>query len=239
MAFGELHGHPVGAEWELELLQAMHASGRPVALAMEFFERDTQAALDAYLAGDMEEEAFLKATRQGKAYATTHGPLIAYCKAHGIPVIAANAPRPLVKAYRKQEAPYAEWLPTLTETERATLPRSTSTPEDAYREAFMKLMGPKRGPSFFRSQALWDDAMGEAVADFRAAHPETAVLLVVGAFHVTRRLGTVTKLLERQPGDRVHVMVMKMAQEGLTFDDTHREAGDVVVLVRRPSASKP
>lgn len=239
VAFGELHGHPVGAALELKLLQAMHASGRPVALAMEFFERDTQEALDAWLAGSLDDDAFLAATRQGKAYAKTHGPLLDYCKAHGIPVIAANAPRPLVKAYRKQEAPYAEWIASLTEAERATLPRSTSTPDDAYRETFMKLMGPKRGPSFFRSQALWDDAMGEAVADYRAAHPETAVLLVVGAFHVTRRLGTVTKLLERQPGDRVHVMVMKMAASELNFDDSHRDAGDVVVLVRRPAASKP
>jgi uncharacterized iron-regulated protein len=36
-AFGEVHGHPVGARFELELLEALAAGDRPVALAMEFF----------------------------------------------------------------------------------------------------------------------------------------------------------------------------------------------------------
>ena len=71
LAFGELHGHPLANRYELELLELLHAQERPVALAMEFFERDQQATLDAYLAGEIEEAEFLEATKRSEAYSSS------------------------------------------------------------------------------------------------------------------------------------------------------------------------
>lgn len=231
--FGELHGNAAGSQLQAELLgRLVEAKGRPVALAMEFFERDVQADLDAYLAGELEEAAFLERTRQGRAYATSHRPLVEMCKAHGIPVIAANAPRPLVSGFRKTEDDYATYLEGLTEAERASLPRTTTRPDDAYRKRFMQLMGPKRGPSFFRSQALWDDAMAEAVTDFRAGHPDHLVVLIVGAFHVGGDGGTLTKIRARRPDDRLFSLILSpAADERLRFDPDERGAADAVVMV--------
>src|SRR5690242_17360971 len=45
IAFGELHEHPAARVTELELLDVLLTQPRPVALALEFFERDTQPAL--------------------------------------------------------------------------------------------------------------------------------------------------------------------------------------------------
>lgn len=240
IAFGELHGHPVGAEMELTVLKTMADQGRPVALAMEFMERDTQAAVDAYLAGELDEEAFVKEARQNKAYPKTHRPLIEFCKERGIPVIAANAPRKLVSGYRKTEDDYATYLEGLSEEERVTLPRETSVIEDDYHAKFIKLMGPKRGPSFFRSQALWDDAMGEAMADFRDAHPDTRILFIVGGFHITGGLGTITKYQLRRGGDHIRVILMAMDNERhLPFDEEEAGTGDLVVNVPAPERKKP
>ena len=56
--FGEQHSDPVCNQLEAQLLYALADKQRPVALAMEFFEVDTQATLDAYLRGRIEESPF-------------------------------------------------------------------------------------------------------------------------------------------------------------------------------------
>ena len=94
---------------------------------------------------------------------------------------------------------------------------------------FMALMGPKRGPAFWKSMALWNDAMAESVASFRAAHPQHRVLLTVGQFHVAARLGTITAYLERRPSDRVAVATMIAGASAFAEDD--RDEGDLVIKV--------
>jgi uncharacterized iron-regulated protein len=242
VAFGELHGNLVGAAAQLRVLEAMHAQGRPIALAMEFMERDTQPAVDAYLAGKISTEAFKLAARQNKAYDKTHGPLVEFCKANGIPIIAANAPRRLVSGYRKQDEDYETYVAGLPEEDRAWLPEETSILEDAYRERFMKMMGEERGTSFFRSQSLWDDAMAEAMYDFRSEHPDHRILFIVGGFHVERGLGTISKYKLRRGKDDIRVLIMDMDKDPqLPFRDEDMGKGDLILKVpypKRPTMRK-
>lgn len=233
VGFGELHYHPVGSRYELALLEAMAAQQRPVALALEFFEAHHQKDLDAYLAGEIDETVFRERTGRDARYDESHRPLVELCKQRKIPVIAANAPRHLVTAYRKSDAvDYQAYLGGLPEQDRGHLPRSSVPPDDAFKDRFMKLMGPKRGPAFYRSMALWNDAMAESVADFRVAHPDHRVLLVVGEFHVAARLGTVTQYLARRPDDRVRLLVMRPTEGPMTLAAEDRGEGDVVLKVR-------
>jgi uncharacterized iron-regulated protein len=242
--FGELHGHAEGAKAELALWRAVAAApdGRPGALALEFFEKDTQADLDAHLAGTLAEADLVKRARQSNAYAATHGPLVAEAKAKGLRVIAANAPRRLVTAYRKQAEPYEAWKAALPEADRAFLPRTTAETPGPYREKFLNLMGPERGPAFFKAQALWDDAMAESVADARAADPAARVLLVVGGFHVADRLGTLEKFAARRPADRVVLVQMATsADAALPLPPDQRGRADLVLVVpeEKSDSAKP
>ena len=239
VAFGELHGQPLGAAAELAMLKALHGQGRPIALAMEFMERDVQPAVDDYLAGKTSAEAFMKAARQSPAYPATHGPLVEFCKEQKIPIIAANAPRRLVSAFRKQDESYETWKASLPEEDRACLPDETSIVEDAYRERFMAMMG-ARGESFFRSQSLWDDSMAEAMADFRAEHPNHRILFIVGGFHVQSGLGTLTKYKLRRGRDEIRILTMTMDEDPtLPFDEDDRGTGDLVLKVPAPQRPAP
>lgn len=234
IAFGELHGHSVGSRYELELLKLLASQDRPLALALEFFEADQQASLDLYLSGALDEAGFLEATERDEAYADSHRPLIELCKAQGIAVIAANAPRALVTAYRKSGLEYPAYLQSLSEAERAWMPSRSVPPDDEHKERFMRAMaGMKHGESFFKSMALWNDAMAESIANFRSAHPEHRVLYIVGSFHVERHLGTITQYVQRRPDDRVRVLTMKQVDTPeLDFSDEHRGEGDALLLVR-------
>jgi uncharacterized iron-regulated protein len=232
VAFGELHGHPVGAAMELAVFESMAAGPRPAALAMEFFERDVQSALDAYLGGQSTEAEFLKVARQGPAYPATHRPLIEFAKAHHLAVIAANAPRRLVTDYRKSDKTYADYLATLSAADRGFLPAETTVATGPYLDRFTKLMGADRGTKLIKAQSLWDDAMADAIASHRAAHPDSRVMLVVGGFHIAARLGTITKFSARRPSDRVALLSMAQGEPpALAFDSDERGEGDLILTV--------
>ena len=239
VAFGEVHFHAVGGRYELALLEGMAAQPRPVALALEFFEADHQAALDAYLAGEIDEATFRQRTGRDAKYDDSHRPLVEFCKQRKIPVIAANAPRRLVTAYRKSGLEYSAYLRGLSDEERGLLPRASVPPDDAFKARFMDLMGPKRGPAFYPAMALWNDAMAESAAGFRAAHPEHRVLLVVGAFHVAGRLGAITQYLARRPDDRVQILVMQATEGPMVATAEDRGEGDRVLKVRVVEAGGP
>jgi len=232
VAFGEMHFHAVGGRYELALLEGMAAQPRPVALALEFFEADHQPALDAYLAGEIDEATFRQRTGRDAKYDDSHRPLVEFCKQRKIPVIAANAPRRLVTAYRKSGLEYSAYLRGLSDADRGLLPRASVPPDDAFKARFIAFMGPKRGPAFYPAMALWNDAMAESAADFRAAHPEHRVLLVVGAFHVAGRLGAITQYLARRPDDRAQVLVMQATEGPMVATAEDRGEGDLVLKVR-------
>lgn len=138
--FGEEHSNVVCNQLQAQLFVRLARQTRRVALAMEFFETDTQAALDDYLAGRIDEPAFREKTRQSRAYLTSHRPLIELAKRARVPVLAANAPRRLVSGLRKSGLPYDEYLATLDAADRAWLPPVSTAPRDEYWEAFCKVM---------------------------------------------------------------------------------------------------
>lgn len=242
IAFGELHKNMVGSRVQLELLTALAKQKRPLALAMEFFERNQQKDIDRYLASDISEEKFIDWMGLGDAYKKNHRPLIEFCKANGIPVIAANTPRPLVKELRKLGGDYTEFLATLSEDDVLCVPESMTPLNEEEKKRFTKFMG-GHGPkneSFMVSMALWDDTMAESATKFRAENPEHRVMLIVGMFHVMNKAGTVRKYAERRPDDQIRSLIMVPGEvDSVAFAESDRGLGDVVFKVKKSAPKKP
>ncbi len=140
IVFGEEHSDVVCNQLQAQLFHALLTQPRPVALAMEFFEADTQASLDAYLARRIDEPAFHRQTRQGRDYVVTHRPLIELARATHTPVIAANAPRRLVRAYRKSGLDYRDFRAGLPAEDQRWLPRRNTYLSGPYEDRFLELM---------------------------------------------------------------------------------------------------
>lgn len=145
--FGEQHSDVICNALEAQLLAAMHERGRPVSLAMEFFENDTQGPLDAYLAGRVDEADYRKLARQRKPYLLAHRPLIEYCRAMCIPVIAANAPTRLTRALRLSGKSFDEFCATTQPADRAMLPARSDMLEGEYFERFKEAMSGHEMPT--------------------------------------------------------------------------------------------
>jgi uncharacterized iron-regulated protein len=144
---GEIHTDPVGHWVEAELFRRAleqtragdeEGSLRPLALSMEMFERDVQGILDEYLQGLITESQFLASARPWEYYQEDYRPMVEAAKAHGVPVIAANAPRRYVNRVSRLGRDALFDLPPQT---RAVLPPLPyPQPTEAYRAEWTNLM---------------------------------------------------------------------------------------------------
>jgi uncharacterized iron-regulated protein len=141
---GEQHDDPAThfMEWRIlrDLTLAQHGAQ---ALSLEMFERDVQHQLNAYLRGELSEDEFLAASRPWPNYPTDYRPLIELAKQQGLPVVAANIPRPLASKVAKQGLEPA--LAGYSVQEWNWAAGEVSAPLDLYWELFYATMGTMMG----------------------------------------------------------------------------------------------
>jgi uncharacterized iron-regulated protein len=160
---GETHDDVVGHGVEAELLVrsavAVGAVGnegapsRTLVLSLEMFERDVQYVLDEYLSGLITEEQFKKSARPWDRYDTDYRPMVEFARAHGIPVVAANAPRRYVNRVSRLGV---DSLSTLSGLARSYLPPL-----------------PYPGPSATYTEQ-WNALMAEMMQEMRAPSADSA-----------------------------------------------------------------
>ncbi|MCB1221110.1 MAG: ChaN family lipoprotein [Planctomycetales bacterium] len=238
---GEYHDDDASHRVQLRVLDELAwRHDMQLSLAMEQFERDVQQVLDAYLRGEIDEEAFLADSRPWPNYPEHYRPLIEYCREYGIPVRAGNIPRRFASKVAKSSLP--EMYGELTEEERPWVAGATVNEHNAYYDNFVNAMGghgsgmsDETFAKFYEAQCIKDDTMAESIAMIRDAGPDRPVLHVNGSFHSDYGLGTVERLIQRRPADNVVVVALRPVDSftGLMpFED--RELADYIVYVPGP-----
>lgn len=233
--FGEFHDSAPVHVAEQDLFRELaKENGEREVLSMEMFERDTQSVLDAYLSGTVSEEDFLARSRPWPNYETDYRPLVELAKTEGLPVIAANVPRPLAAILAKSGS-----LDAIPSDQRQWLPEKTYAPEGPYRERFYEAMKtvaaagmpvhPEKIEDMYRAQCLKDDAMAESIAHFLDQHPGRSVFHIQGEFHSTGRLGVFAKLHALRPALKIALIT---AFDG-SPSEADRNAADYLLLVTR------
>ena len=211
---GEKHDNDAGHQFQLEVIQALHASGCDLAIGMEQFERDVQGAVDDYLAGKLSEENFLAASRPWKNYPEHYRAIVEFAKANRLPILAGNLPRKLATAVSEGK--------TLEPHQMAFAARNTSAPKDRYWDNFVRTMqghmgadGDEKLVKFYASQCAKDDAMAEAITDHLVTnrHRPRKVVQLCGHFHSDYGLGTVARVQSRLPLMHSVVVTMEMIPE--------------------------
>ncbi|MBN2083364.1 ChaN family lipoprotein [bacterium] len=207
---GEQHDDPATHALQLEILKALtEACDGRVTLSLEQFERDVQGALDDYLAGRADEETFLASSRPWPNYPEHYRPLVEFCRERGLPVIAANIPRPLASKVAKEgfEAAWDAYTPQ----EHMWVAKQTTHPKDAYYELFILAMGGHGAmpmgedavDQFYAAQCIKDDTMAESIQLQLESQPYRRVVHMNGSFHSDYWLGTVDRLHQRLPLSRI------------------------------------
>ncbi len=213
---GEIHNNAPGHRFELSLLRALHAAGGAKCLSMEMFSRDVQPVVDEYLDGFITHSEFMADARPWSNYTKDYAPMVEYCRANHIPVIAANAPRRYVHLVSQRGIAALQQLPEASRQFLAPLPISLIIPA-GYRDALMGVFGDVHGeqPSstgnpappassteierMIEAQMVWDATMAWSVAQRLSSYPGTKLMQVNGAFHSDNYWGIVARLRELNP----------------------------------------
>ncbi len=198
---GETHDNVHAHAVQLEILEAMlRRFPGEVTVGMEMLRRPHQAEVDAYLAGEIGEKAFLRAWDEswGLRAFPYYRELLTLCRDRGIPVLALNPGRDLEAALVRDPLPADPEL-------AARLPELDLG--DPYYRATMEAYfaghagGSDQADTFLRLQALRDETMAATAAAYLQS-PEGAdqrLLVFAGANHVRYGFGIPRRLYRRLP----------------------------------------
>lgn len=218
---GEWHTHTGVHRFQTDLLEQLIDDNHDVALSMEQFSRDKQNVVDEYLAGTIGEQVLMKKGNAWPNYESDYRPLIELAKSRDIDVIAANAPKPIVRCIGRQGVDY---LNKLTDKERRFLASEIDTAASPYKEKFMASMHhgkPEQTEKQFAAQVTWDETMAESIVNYLAQNPSSQVMHIAGKFHTEQGLGTKASILKRNPNLKV-VVVTPVAELDNGFGDDYR-----------------
>lgn len=187
----ETHDSVADHQAQLLILQELQRRGRPLAIALEMIQRPFQAALDAYIAGEITEMELLEQTQYAQRWGfpwSLYAPIFRFAKEQQIPLIALNTPSEVTR----QVARYG--LASLREEDFRDIPPLTEIDlsNTTYRDRLREIFGAAhKGMShsldfdfFYQAQVLWDETMAKVIAKHHQRHPDRLIVVLTGRGHV-------------------------------------------------------
>ena len=241
---GEIHRHPGSHIAEMALFRALHQHNPKTSLSLEQFERDVQPVLDDYMAGKIGEEPLRDKARAWDNYPVSYRPLVEYAKAHGLPVIAAEAPTMVVRCVGQEGPPF---LARMKPDQRGWAAAELHLQDGRYKDKFMKFAAGDGGHGearadadkqaaalrSFAAQVTRDDTMAESIYLHLQKNPGRKVVHLNGSFHSEEFLGTAERLKLRDPRLKIAVVtpveVEKPGDLSVSADDA--KSGTFVLLL--------
>ncbi|MBI4192965.1 MAG: ChaN family lipoprotein [Betaproteobacteria bacterium] len=190
---GESHGNADHHRWELQTMAALAALRPKVVLGFEMFPRRVQGELDRWVAGELSEQEFLKASDWSRVWGSataSYLPLFHFARLNRIPMIALNVERDFVQAVRAKgfdgvPAEKREGVSRPAPPGEAYLGRLfASYSEHPQAKGRATARSDLEFLRFVEAQLVWDRAMAQALADAAARYPDALVIGIMGNAHV-------------------------------------------------------
>jgi len=187
---GESHESPEHHRWQLHTVAALQAQRPRLVLAFEMFPRSVQPVLDRWVDGELDENAFLEASRWTEVWgyeAAQYLQLFQFARMHRVPMLALNVEREVVRRVAREgfDAVPLE----LREGVGRPAPASPAYLQELH-SAYVQHAGSQDigmdDPAFARfvaGQQTWDRAMAEAIAGALVRFPERQVVAILGRGH--------------------------------------------------------
>lgn len=203
---GEWHTHAAIHRFQTDLLKQRFVATPNLTLSMEQFTRDKQSVINDYLNGEIGEQTLINDAQGWPNYQSDYRALVEFAKANSLDVLAANAPKQIVRCIAQQGVTYVAKLGPL---ERSYLARNIETGPSAYKDKFMASMhhgNRQQTERQYAAQITWDETMAETITDYLSLNPEHQVIHIAGKFHTEQGLGVKASILNRMPELRVVVI---------------------------------
>lgn len=235
---GEQHDRMDHHRWQLHTLAGLHALRPDMVIGLEMLPREAQPALDAWVAGELDEAEFLAASHWRSAWGFDPGlylPILHFARLHRVPLKAINVTPEL----RGRLA--GNGWEAVPEDERFGI----TAPAEAlpgYRErlAAVHAQHPSAGDEeslerFIAAQLVWDRAMAAGLAEAAAEGALTVGL--IGQGHLQYEHGVPHQLDDL--GVEAHATLLPWAVEEGCEPPPEGLAQAVFTLAETPRALQP
>lgn len=197
---GESHDREEHHRWQLQTLAALHARHPGLVIALEMLPRRVQPALDRWVAGELDEAAFLREAEWRDFWRfdpALYLPIFNFARMNRIPLVAVNVDRSLVRTVAEKgfaAVPVGDRedigvpLPALPAYEDMLFRswREHPPPDEAQGSLDRDHPDFRR---FVETQLVWDRAMAQGIADAAARRPGAVVAGLMGSGHVVNGWG--------------------------------------------------
>ncbi len=237
---GEIHNRPGDRTGQIEILAALQQEAlrndRPkLAISLEMFQRPFQPLLDAYLAGEIDEETLVRESEYETRWSfpwESYAPILHFARANRIPVLAANTPTEILHKVARQG------LESLDGDDFLYVPPRDEirVDNDSYRAQLLGAFG-RHGVTastsdtferFFAAQVTWDETMAEAIADFHRQNPDHRIVSISGLGHVSYGYGIPDRVKRRIPATEFQHRSVLFAPESRALPNAIANATDYV-----------
>jgi len=198
---GEKHDQEGIHQAQLKIIQELSRREK-LAVGMEMFQRPFQDVLNSYLAGKISEREFLKNSQYFKRWAFNYQfyrPIVEYCKANSIPIVALNLPTEISKKIARKG------ISGLSEEERKALPDKLDFTNELYKRYLKGIYAGHNSSEidnfeyFFQAQVAWDETMAQSITDYLTDHPAYHMVILVGGGHIEYGYGIPSRVKRRLP----------------------------------------
>lgn len=214
VSLGEQHATAAHQSLMAEIIRGLASDGRTVTVGLEMLTRPKQPVLNAWFAGLLSEDEFLRDVdwkgQWGFDYAF-YRPILDAGRELRLQMVALNVPRTWVRSVGRGG------MAALTPAQRAEL-GGDFAPYDRHRKVFEALLGghPVTGASgenMVAAQTLWDEAMADSMLKALGPTPpaERIGVVVAGAGHVMYGTGINYRLARRTGWRSLNVVMIESA----------------------------
>ncbi|MDD9194995.1 ChaN family lipoprotein [Aliivibrio sp. S3MY1] len=217
---GEWHTHAAIHRFQTDLFKQLSATNPKLALSMEQFSRNKQTVVDEYLSGKIGEQTLMSDANAWPNYESDYRPLVEIAKAKGRDVIAANAPKPIVKCIGQQGISYVDKLDI---DEKSWLAKNIDLSDSPYKSKFLASMhhgDEEQTQKQFAAQMTWDATMAESIVNYLALHPKAQIMHIAGKFHIENGLGTAAQIVKLNP--KLNVVVISPIEKASNEDSDYQ-----------------
>ena len=198
---GEAHANRASHQVQLQVLKYCYEKfGNNIAIGMEMFTRQYQPFLDQWIAGETDEKKFLEDTHWYKEWGYEYNlykPILDFAREKGIPVLALNAPKDVVKMVSKKG------LIDLSDEEKKLLPE-VDTSDFFHRVYIEKIIKGHIDRSadierYNNVQSLWEEYMAQTIVNYLSSWEgkDKKILVFTGNGHIFYDFGIPKRVFRR------------------------------------------
>ncbi|MGC8867116.1 MAG: ChaN family lipoprotein, partial [Elusimicrobiales bacterium] len=188
---GETHTSTFSHSVQLEVIRMMYEKNKKICVGFEMLNKTLQPWLDKYLTGEISEDEFLNGINWEKEWGfdfSLYRPIFSFVKDNKLKALALNLPRRVVSKVARGG------IDALSEDEKKLMAKNIKVNKNRRYKKYLEntFYTGDENPmnkimtfeNYTLSMAVWNETMGERVAEFINLNPGYSFVVIAGNGHI-------------------------------------------------------